>query len=49
MSDRRSKRSESTPPRSTKRTVGSVQATPTTASAVGAFDSSYTCQAIATT
>jgi hypothetical protein len=44
---RRSKRSLITPLTSRKSTWGKVQATPTTDSAVGAFESSYTCQAIA--
>lgn len=37
---RRSTRSETTPPSSTNRTSGSVHATPTIDSAVGAFESS---------
>jgi hypothetical protein len=37
---RRSSRSLMTPPRRMKRTCGSVQATPTTERAVGAFESS---------
>ena len=49
ISRRRSKRSPSTPPTSRNSTIGSVHATPTIESAVGTFDSSYTCHAIATT
>jgi hypothetical protein len=45
---RRSNRSLITPLTSRKSTCGKVQATPTTESAVGAFESSYTCHAIAT-
>ena len=45
---RRSKRSLIAPPSSKSSTCGSIQATPTTASAVGALESVYTCQAIAT-
>jgi hypothetical protein len=48
MMRRRSKRSLTTPPTSRKRKSGRVQAMPTTASAVGAFESSYTCHAIVT-
>ena len=45
---RRSNRSATTPPTRTKATIGIVSATPTTASAVGEFQRSKTCQAIAT-
>ena len=45
---RRSKRSLATPPTSSRTIVGTVIAMPTIASAVGVFDSAYTCQAIAT-
>ena len=40
ISRRRSKRSPSTPPTSRNATIGRVQATPTTDSAVGTFDRS---------
>ena len=45
---RRSTRSETAPPNSSSTIVGMVIAMPTIDSAAGAFDSSYTCQAIAT-
>ena len=48
ITKRRSKRSLATPPISKKTMVGTVIAMPTTDIAVGAFDSSYTCQATAT-
>jgi hypothetical protein len=48
ISERRSKRSESTPPTRISSTFGSVHATPTIESAVGASEISYTCHAIAT-
>jgi hypothetical protein len=44
---RRSKRSLTAPPTSNSSTWGIVCATPITASAVGAFESSYACQASA--
>ena len=48
MTFRRSSRSLSTPPGSRKAIVGTVIPMPTSASAAGAFQSSYACQAIAT-
>jgi hypothetical protein len=45
---RRSKRSLATPPTRRKTSIGRLQASPTTESAVGALESSYTCQAMAT-
>ena len=45
---RRSKRSVTTPPISSSTIVGTVIAIPTIESAVGAFESAYTCHAIAT-
>ena len=45
---RRSKRSLTAPPTSRSKTCGTIQATPTSASAVGTFEIAYTCHAIAT-
>src|SRR5918996_57883 len=49
MTRRRSTRSVTTPPTRTKSPTGRVQATPTSESAVGELESSYTCHASATT
>ena len=48
MTVRRSRRSLTTPPGRRHAIVGTVIAIPTTESAAGAFQSSYTCHAIAT-
>ena len=48
ISRRRSKRSLSTPPISSVSTIGSVQASPTSASALGSLEMSSTSQAMAT-
>jgi hypothetical protein len=48
MIRRRSKRSLTTPPSSSSTMCGTVMAMPTTESAVGAFESWYTCQGRAT-
>ncbi len=47
MSDRRSRRSLSTPAGSMQRIVGTVIPIPRSERAAGAFQSSYACQAIA--
>jgi len=48
ITERRSKRSLTTPPGSRQAIVGTVMEIPITESAAGAFQSSYTCHAMAT-